>query len=224
MASNAPKTDWRIGALIGALILVFVAAIFSNLQNPRFADQSDPTETAADTTQDETVQADANEPFDPFDASNPIMELELTSGTVRIEMRKDLAPNHVAQLQALADEGFYDGIVFHRVIEGFMAQTGDPTGTGMGSSELPDIDAEFTDASFVRGTVGMARSSNPNSANSQFFIMFEPAPHLEGSYTVIGQVLEGMAYIDQIKKGSPQDNGTVTDPDSIVSLKITSPN
>jgi len=145
--------------------------------------------------------------------------MELPDGPVEIELRPDLAPKHVAQLTTLIEQGFYDGIVFHRVIDGFMAQTGDPTGTGTGSSDLPDIPAEFTDTPFERGTIGMARSSSPNSANSQFFIMFAPAPHLNGQYTVIGEVISGMEHVDALKKGDGA-NGQVTDPDAIVSMRI----
>ena len=147
-----------------------------------------------------------------------IMQLE--GGPVTIALRPDLAPKHVERLKTLARQGFYDGIVFHRVIEGFMAQTGDPTGTGSGGSNLPDLPAEFSDVPFTRGVVGMARTSDPNSANSQFFIMFDEAPSLNGQYTVIGEVVEGMEAVDGIKKGSPAQNGLVQDPDKIVSLKV----
>jgi peptidylprolyl isomerase len=124
-----------------------------------------------------------------------------------ITLRPELAPKHVAQITALAAKGFYDGIVFHRVIDGFMAQTGDPTGTGMGSSDLPNIPAEFTPEHFGRGVVGMARGQDPDSANSQFFIMFTDYPSLDGQYTAWGQVDEtGMACVDQIKRGEPVDN------------------
>jgi peptidylprolyl isomerase len=124
-----------------------------------------------------------------------------------IKLRPDLAPKHVAQIAKLAGAGFYDGIVFHRVIEGFMAQTGDPTGTGMGGSQEPDIAAEFTPENFARGIVGMARSSDPNSGNSQFFIMFAEGSFLNGQYTVWGQVDEaGMACVDKIERGEPPAN------------------
>jgi peptidylprolyl isomerase len=124
-----------------------------------------------------------------------------------ISLRPDLAPKHVAQITKLAKAGFYDGVVFHRVIDGFMAQTGDPTGTGMGGSEEPDIEAEFTPEPFKRGTVGMARSSDPNSGNSQFFVMFADGDFLNGQYTVWGQVDEqGMGCVDQIAKGEPPAN------------------
>ena len=137
------------------------------------------------------------------------------TGKVVIKLYPDVAPKHVAQIKMLAKEGFYDGIIFHRVIEGFMAQTGDPTGTGMGGSDLPDIRAEFSDEPFVRGTLGMARSQHPDSANSQFFICFEEASFLNGQYTVFGKVVEGMEYIDKVMRGEPPDY-----PDKIVSMKL----
>ena len=146
--------------------------------------------------------------------------LDVKSGRVVIELRPDLAPNHVAQIKTLVRKGFYDGTVFHRVIEGFMAQGGDPTGTGTGGSDLDDIRAEFSSsAKFVRGTCGMARSQSPHSANSQFFIMFEPAPHLNGQYTIWGQVVEGMEHVDAIKRGSG-GGGTVSNPDKIVKFSV----
>ena len=131
------------------------------------------------------------------------------------QLRPDLAPKHVARIKELAREGFYDGIIFHRVIPGFMAQTGDPTGTGRGGSDKPDLPAEFSNEPFVRGTVGMARTSDPNSANSQFFIMFAPAPHLNGQYTDWGQVTDGMQFVDQIAKGEPPAH-----PDKIVKMQV----
>ncbi|CAH1667550.1 peptidylprolyl isomerase [Chelatococcus asaccharovorans] len=146
--------------------------------------------------------------------------LDTKDGRVVIQLRPDLAPKHVAQIEALTKRGFYDGIVFHRVIDGFMAQTGDPTGTGMGGSDLPNIPAEFTKTPFKRGTVGMARSQNPNSANSQFFITFADADFLNGQYTVVGEVVSGMDVVDKIKKGSKADNGTVTAPDKIVKMQM----
>ena len=146
--------------------------------------------------------------------------IDLKDGRVVIEMRPDLAPNHVAQIKKLAREGKYDGVVFHRVIEGFMAQTGDPTGTGTGGSDLPDLAAEFSEAPFERGTVGMARSQDPDSANSQFFIMFDEGSFLNGQYTVVGEVVEGMEAVDAIKKGSEANNGQVHNPDRIVSMKV----
>ena len=146
--------------------------------------------------------------------------LDLKDGRVVIKLRPDLAPKHVAQIKTLAGQHFYDGIVFHRVIPGFMAQTGDPTGTGMGGSKLPNVPAEFTPTPFRRGTLGMARSSEPNSANSQFFICFGDASFLNGKYTVFGEVESGMEFVDKIKKGAEADNGTVTNPDKIIKLRL----
>ena len=141
--------------------------------------------------------------------------LDLSAGRVVIQLRPDLAPKHVARIKELTREGFYNGIVFHRVIPGFMAQTGDPTGTGSGGSDKPDLPAEFSEQPFERGTVGMARTSDPDSANSQFFIMFAPAPHLNGQYTVWGQVVDGMQYVDQIAKGEPPAH-----PDKIIKMQV----
>jgi peptidylprolyl isomerase len=129
--------------------------------------------------------------------------LTLDTGAVTIRLRPDLAPEHVARIKELAREGFYDGVVFHRVIAGFMAQGGDPTGTGMGGSKKPNLKAEFSDAPHVRGVCSMARSSNPNSANSQFFICFDDATFLDGQYTVWGEVTEGMEAVDALPKGEP---------------------
>jgi cyclophilin family peptidyl-prolyl cis-trans isomerase len=160
------------------------------------------------------------------------MIIELKDGPVTIELRSDLAPKHVEQIKALVTSGAYDGVVFHRVIDGFMAQTGDVkfgnlekggdlASAGMGGSELPDITAEFTDkAKFERGTVGMARSSSPDSANSQFFIMFAPAPNLDGQYTIIGNVIDGMERVDNITKGDSAANGLVAAPDKMISVKL----
>lgn len=146
--------------------------------------------------------------------------LDTKDGRVTILLRPDLAPKHVAQIKTLAKRGFYDGVVFHRVIAGFMAQTGDPTGTGMGKSDLPNIPAEFTATPFKRGTVGMARAQDPNSANSQFFICLDDAPFLNGQYTVVGEVTAGMDVVDKIKKGAKEANGAVTNPDKIVKLQV----
>jgi cyclophilin family peptidyl-prolyl cis-trans isomerase len=148
------------------------------------------------------------------DPENTIV-METTKGKVVIELLPDLAPGHVARIKELAREKFYDGVVFHRVIDGFMAQTGDPTGTGTGGSDKPDLKAEFSNMSHVRGTCSMARTQNPNSANSQFFICFDDAPWLNKQYSVWGQVIEGMDNIDKIKKGEP-----VRDPDSIVTMRV----
>jgi peptidylprolyl isomerase len=128
----------------------------------------------------------------------------------------------LAQIKTLTKRGFYNGVVFHRVIEGFMAQTGDPTGIGMGKSDLPNIPAEFSSEPFRRGTVGMARSADPNSANSQFFICFADAPFLNNKYTVVGEVISGMDAVDKIKKGSKENNGAVTNPDKIIKMQLAS--
>jgi cyclophilin family peptidyl-prolyl cis-trans isomerase len=142
------------------------------------------------------------------------MILETTKGKVVIAMRPDLAPGHVARIKELVRTNFYDNVVFHRVIDGFMAQTGDPTGTGMGGSGKK-LKAEFTREPHVRGTVSMARAQSPDSGDSQFFICFEPAPFLNGQYTVWGKVTEGMENVDKIKRGEP-----VTDPDRIVTARM----
>ncbi|MGL5361269.1 MAG: peptidylprolyl isomerase [Bosea sp. (in: a-proteobacteria)] len=152
------------------------------------------------------------------DPQNTIL-LETKDGTVTIRMRPDLAPKHVAQIKALTKQGFYNGIVFHRVIAGFMAQTGDPTGTGTGGSKLPNIPAEFSQVQFKRGTVGMARSQSPDSANSQFFICYDGCGPLTGQYTIVGEVVSGMDNVDKIKKGAP-GSGTVTGPDKIVRMRL----
>jgi cyclophilin family peptidyl-prolyl cis-trans isomerase len=141
--------------------------------------------------------------------------LETTKGRVVIEMRPDLAPKHVEQIKKLARQGFYNGVAFHRVIDGFMAQTGCPNGTGTGGSDLPDLQAEFNAEPHVRGVVSMARTNYPHSANSQFFICFDDAGFLDKQYTVWGKVVEGMENVDKIKRGEP-----VRDPDRIVSMKV----
>ena len=163
-------------------------------------------------------------------AKENIMILKLKDGDVKIEMFPDAAPNHVKRITELANSGKYDNVVFHRVIDGFMAQTGDVRfgnssssdfnlqRAGMGGSDLPDLKQEFNDIPHERGTVSMARSSDPNSANSQFFICFEPAPYLDRNYTVFGKVVEGMEFVDKIKKGDGP-NGSVSDPDKIISFK-----
>ena len=146
--------------------------------------------------------------------------MELEHGTVVIEMLPEVAPQHVARIKELTREGFYDGIVFHRVMDGFMAQTGDPTGTGRGGSGQ-NIDAEFSSEPYLRGTLGMARSQSPNSADSQFFITLAPADFLENQYTVWGRVIEGMDAVDQIKKApAGSQSGTVDDPDKIIRMRV----
>jgi peptidylprolyl isomerase len=148
-----------------------------------------------------------------------MLYLDLKDGRVVIQLRPDLAPNHVARIKELVRQGFYDGIVFHRVIPGFMAQTGDPTGTGAGGSGQK-LKAEFSQEPHVRGTVSMARAQNPDSADSQFFICFEDARFLDGQYTVWGEVVEGMEFVDNIKKGSQANNGSVSDPDKIIKMQV----
>jgi peptidylprolyl isomerase len=145
--------------------------------------------------------------------------LEVPAGRVVIEMRPDLAPKHCAQIKELVRKGFYDGIVFHRVIEGFMVQTGCPHGTGTGGSGK-NLKAEFSKEKHLRGVCSMARAQNPDSADSQFFIMLDNTPSLDGQYSIWGKVVSGMEYVDAIKKGSPSRNGSVTDPDKIVSFKV----
>jgi peptidylprolyl isomerase len=153
------------------------------------------------------------------DPQNTVI-LETKDGPITIRLRPDLAPKHVAQIKALVKRGFYDGLAFHRVIPGFMAQTGDPKGNGTGGSDLPNIPAEFSKEPFKRGSLGMARSSDPNSANSQFFICYEGCGSLTGQYTIVGEVVSGMDAADKIKKGSSSDNGTVTAPDKIVRMRL----
>ncbi|WP_293861176.1 peptidylprolyl isomerase [uncultured Alsobacter sp.] len=155
----------------------------------------------------------------PLDPQNTLV-MTLKDGKVVIKLRPDLAPKHVEQIKTLVKRGFYDNLVFHRVIEGFMAQTGDPKGNGTGGSDLPDIQAEFNPQPFQRGTLGMARAQSPNSANSQFFICFDDASFLNGKYTVFGQVVQGMDVVDKIKKGDSNANGAVRSPDKIISLRL----
>jgi len=149
------------------------------------------------------------------------VRMELKTGPVKIKLRPDLAPNHVARIKELAESGFYDGVVFHRVIPDFMAQTGDPTGTGSGGSDLPDLKAEFSNEKHKRGTVSAARTNNPHSANSQFFICFADAPWLDRQYTIWGEVVEGMEHVDAIKKGGEHNNGQISGaPDKIVRMRV----
>jgi cyclophilin family peptidyl-prolyl cis-trans isomerase len=164
-------------------------------------------------------------------AEENIMILKLKDGDIKIELFEDVAPNHVKRIKQLAKEGKYDGVVFHRVIDGFMAQTGDVKfgnssnnefdlkRAGQGGSDLPDLKEEFSDLPHQRGTLSMARSQNPNSANSQFFICFKESSFLDRQYTIFGRVIEGMELVDKIKKGDSDDNGSVSDPDKIISFK-----
>tara|TARA_B100001029_G_C14725673_1_gene267530 strand:- start:24 stop:539 length:516 start_codon:yes stop_codon:yes gene_type:complete len=166
-----------------------------------------------------------------INAKENIMIMKLKDGDVKIEMFTDVAPNHVKRITELANSGKYNNVVFHRVIDGFMAQTGDVKfgnsdskdfdlrRAGMGGSDLPDLKQEFNDVPHERGSVSMARSSDPDSANSQFFICFEPASFLDRQYTVFGKVVEGMEFVDMIKKGDSNNNGSVSDPDKIISFK-----
>ncbi|HKL65569.1 MAG TPA: peptidylprolyl isomerase [Roseovarius sp.] len=162
------------------------------------------------------------------------LEIEIegeANGTVTIDLLEDVAPGHVAQITALAEEGAYDGVVFHRVIDGFMAQTGDvefgtPEGgdmamAGRGGSDRPDLEAEFSDIAFERGVIGMARSADPDSANSQFFIMFAPASHLNGQYTVVGRVTDGMDVVDAIKRGRGRNGAVIGQPDAMAKVTVT---
>lgn len=155
-----------------------------------------------------------------MDAENTLI-MTLESGPVTIKLRPDLAPGHVARIKELAREGFYDGVVFHRVIPGFMAQGGDPTGTGTSGSSKPNLPAEFSKQPHVRGVCSMARTANPNSANSQFFICFDDAPWLDRQYSVWGEVVEGMDHVDAIKKGGEHNNGAISgEPDKILKARI----
>jgi peptidylprolyl isomerase len=153
------------------------------------------------------------------DPDNTVV-LTTKNGKVVIRLRPDWAPKHVAQIKTLVKRGFYDGVPFHRVIPGFMAQTGDPTGTGAGHSDLPNIPAEFNQTHFKRGIVGMARSQDPDSANSQFFIMFGDGGFLDGQYTAFGEVVSGMDAVDKIKAGTEANNGMVANPDKVVTMRM----
>ena len=167
----------------------------------------------------ETMMTDSAAAQATPDLENTIY-MDLKDGRVVIQLFPEIAPKHVERIKKLAREGFYDGTVFHRVIDGFMAQGGDPTGTGTGGSKYDDLPAEFTNKRrFLRGTVGAARTANPNSANSQFYIMFQPAPHLDGQYTIWGQVISGMEHVDNIKRGAG-GSGMVSNPDKIVHFRV----
>jgi peptidylprolyl isomerase len=188
--------------VLAALMLAFGLAA-CGASNGQIAAAPTATQTGGSMV---TTGAVANDP------ANTVI-LELKTGKVTIKLRPDLAPKHVERFKMLINEGFYNGLKFHRVIPGFMAQTGDPQGTGAGGSKYPDLPAEFTPTAFERGTLGAARTNDPNSANSQFFITFTHTPHLNGQYTVFGQVVDGMQYVDQIAKGEPPPV-----PDTIVKM------
>jgi peptidylprolyl isomerase len=165
------------------------------------------------------MTATANGQPAELDPENTIY-LDLEYGRVVVQLRPDLAPNHVDRFKELARSGFYDGLTWHRVIAGFMAQTGDPVGDGSGGSDLPNLEAEFNSEKHVRGSLSMARAASPNSANSQFYLVLDDAPHLDRQYTYFGKVVEGMEFVDQIRKGNPAQNGTVTYPDRIVQMQV----
>lgn len=181
------------------------------------ADEAAPDEAAegAAAAPDEAAPAEGAVAALADDPLENTLYIELECGRVVIEMLPEIAPLHVERIKTLARDEFYDGLTFHRVIEGFMAQTGDPLGNGMGASPLPDVRAEFSDEPFVRGAVGMARGSNPNSANSQFFIMFTRYPSLDGQYTLWGHVTEGMECVDEINRGEPPAN-----PDVMLTVRV----
>lgn len=208
--ANTPLPRARI---LGALAFLFVAVFIGYVAWENWLKPVSPPPAETATT---------GEAPDCTDVSNLPADhalIGLKDGCVEVAFRPDLAPEHVARIRTLIGETFYDGLKFHRVIPGFMAQTGDPTGTGSGGSDLPDLKAEFTDAPFERGVLGMARTADPDSANSQFFIMFAPAPHLNGQYTVFGEVVSGMEFVDNIKQGTQANNGLVTDPDTIITFR-----
>jgi len=195
-----PSSVFRTPALFAAFALLVFTALLMPASG--FAQSSSTPAAVAD-----------------LDPSN-VLVIEVDGGPIYVELLPDVAPQHVARIQTLAREGFYDGVVFHRVIDGFMAQTGDPTGTGTGGSDYPDLPAEFSQIPYERGVVGMARTNDPNSANSQFFIMFGPAASLNGQYTVFGRVVAGMDAVDAIKKGDARRNGMVTDPDAMIRARL----
>ena len=206
-------------ALAAALVLG-LAACGDNSDEKANKDSKPAGQATAPVEAPAAAPAPAAPAATPAESRNLVMELK--GGKVNIELRPDLAPKHVERIRKLTKEGFYNGLKFHRVIEGFMAQTGDPTGTGMGGSELGNLPSEFTSAPFKRGTVGAARARDPNSANSQFFVCFNDTgcKSLAGNYTVFGQVTSGMEFIDQVKKGDRSAGGTVSSPDTIVKMYV----
>ncbi len=175
--------------------------------------------TMAQNTTPKTTQTTSNISKNKNVDLENILYIDLTYGRVVIEMLPKIAPKHVERIKTLTRQKFYDGIVFHRVIDGFMAQTGDPSGTGMGGSKMPDIKAEFSDEPHIRGAVSMARASDPNSANSQFFIVTSDSRFLDGQYSVWGRVISGMEFVDKIKKGANRD-GKVVGPDGMVKVRV----
>jgi peptidylprolyl isomerase len=207
----------RFAAFVGlACVVVFGAVTLLNASSEQTMSRAEvPVKALPANGQPAQITKAAAEDTKPVE-----VVMTLKGGPVDIELRPDLAPKNVAQVKALVQRGFYDGLKFHRVIADFMAQTGDPTGTGAGGSDLPNLPAEFTDTPFTRGVIGMARTQDPNSANSQFFICLGDAAWLNGKYTVIGFVKSGMQYVDGIKKGDPNNNGLVTNPDTIISMRV----
>lgn len=206
---KTPISLHKIASIVLALFFAFAFAACSSEEETGKTVQNGQSPNKTDAIGDKIAEI-----------SGPnMLHLDLKDGRVTIKLRPDLAPKHVAQIKKLVAKSFYDGIVFHRVIDGFMAQTGDPTGTGTGGSDLPDIEAEFSSTPFKRGTVGMARAQNPDSANSQFFIMFADGDFLNGQYTVFGEVVSGMEFVDKIKRGEGQ-SGMVKNPDKIIKLQF----
>ena len=210
MSTSSSLRHRLIAGLVALVVLVFGAILYTTYNGLGLFGSSDASST----------NSVASTGAEPDTSGFPIIDMKLETGTVSILLRPDLAPNHVQRIIDLSESGFYDGVPFHRVIEGFMAQTGDPTGTGTGGSDLPDLEPEFNDRAFERGTLGMARSRALNSANSQFFIVYDSAPHLNGQYTLFGKVIAGMDLIDGLKKGSPSNNGLVENPDHVISMRL----
>jgi peptidylprolyl isomerase len=221
-----------IAAALAVFVLVSGCGLISGLGDDAPDVAADTSSSLASAADDTSFLSNDNNAFLSGTGTAPTTEasaldpentlnIQLKDGTVVIELLPDVAPLHVARIKELTRQGFYDGVKFHRVIDGFMAQTGDPRGDGTGGSSLPDLPAEFSSVPFERGTVGMARAQNPNSANSQFFIMFAEGSFLNGQYTVFGQVRSGMEFVDNITKGMGQ-NGTsfAGEPDTMISVKV----
>lgn len=196
------------------LILISSLAMFTSCS--LISSNKSTTETSTKAPTAETKKKEHKK----MDNKNTVMTIKLKTGTVKIKLLPELAPKHVERITELANKGFYDGLKFHRVIEGFMAQTGDPKGNGTGGSDLPDLQSEFSGKNFDRGVLGMARSSSPHSANSQFFIMLAEGHFLNNQYTVFGEVTSGMEHVDKIKLGNSAANGTVSDPDTMIKVSV----
>ena len=213
------------------ILLPLFAALLLAACNPTSKPATTDNQGSSQTTAQESATPKAAAPGEtagqgaataPAGDDSDVVYLDIREGRIVIRLRPDLAPKHVERIKTLVKRGFYDGIVFHRVIDGFMAQTGDPTGTGRGGSDLPDLKAEFSSTPFERGTLGMARAQSPDSANSQFFIMFTRYPSLDNEYTVFGEVVDGMDVVDKIKKGDSAANGMVDNPDKIIKMRMKS--